>query len=274
MIVPNSARTNARILHYPDKDVRQVATKPIFRRDECPPSPPQPRPISMRVQNPERSRFISKKRALSRFQKILDCNSFEYFVTLSFDGAKVDRFDSKAVYKKTKNFLDNARRKYGFSYLLIPGYHEPREDDKHCSIHLHALCRFGGLPVERSVYADGSPVSDDEGRPVFHLPTWKWGFSHVTPIKGSHGPAGAYCRKHIAECKSKIFGKWYLSSRDLVKGPAAETIEPIDYHEFRDWGKLKQKQQFEFEIYPGLSLLSEEFPYEKSDETTPVEVGK
>ena len=83
MIVPNSKRTNARILHYPDKDVLQVATKPIFRRGDCPPSPPQSRLISMRAPNPERSLFMSKKRASSRFQKILDCNTFEYFATLT-----------------------------------------------------------------------------------------------------------------------------------------------------------------------------------------------
>lgn len=261
MILPNSGRTNARILHYPTKDdVIQVATRPLFRRDDCPHSAPCPRPISTKKPDPERSLLMSKKRALSSVQKILDCNDFEYFVTLTFDGLQVDRHDPKAVYAKTKSFLDNARRRYGFSYLLVPGYHKPEDGCDSCSIHLHALCRLGTLPAERSVYPDGRPVFDKEGRAVFYFPAWKWGRSHVTRIVGSPAYAGAYCKNHIAELENKIFGKWYLSSRDLVKRPTAETIEPVDYHKFRSWKKITEKQQFEFKIYPGLSILSEEIP--------------
>ena len=196
---------------------------------------------------------ISKQRALSSVQKILDCNSFTHFITLTLNPSKIDRNDPNAVYSKVKTFLDNASRRHNFSYLLIPAY-GPKGD----GIHLHGVCNIGTLSVKRATYDDGSPVYDKMGRDVFNVSAWKWGYSHVTAIDGSVVNIGNYCKGHIEESSSKVFGKWYLSSRNLVKGPEIELVDPIDFEEFRDQAKIDQKQQFETKIYDGFSIISEE----------------
>lgn len=259
MVVPNpDYYTNHRILAYPDGSyVEQASSWSLYRRDGCPPLPPQSRPISTKEPNPKRSLYMSKKRALGNIQKILDCNHLEYFATLTFDNSKVDRYDPEAVYKKTKNFLDNARRRHDFTYLVIPGLHKPQKGDEHCGIHLHVLCNLGNLPIEKAVKADGSSVVDGHGRTVFHLPAWKYGYSHMTQIEGTSSFAGAYCKKHIIELNKKIFGKWYLASRNLIKGPAVMTLEPIDFYEFRDSEKLRKKEQFESVGFCGVRTISE-----------------
>lgn len=260
MTVPNpsNTHTNARILHYLEKDILQVASMPLFPRKERLPPSPREKPDNPKVSDPERSARVSKERALSRIQQIVDCNHFDHFCVLSLDGTKIDRYDPKIIYSKLRNFLDYARRRYGFSYLLVPDYHEPDEGDARRAIHLHVLCILGNLPKERAVYADGSPVSDRAGRPVFHLPNWKWGHSYVTPITGSE--AGTYCKQKVLNLDKKVFGKWYLSSHNLIKGPSVETLDPISFQEFRDPTKLEKKQQSETMIYSGLSVISEEIP--------------
>ena len=62
----------------------------------------------------------------------------------------------------------------------------------------------------------------------------------------------------------RSFGKWYLSSRNVVKNPEIIPLDAIPYDEFRDKEKLKSKVQYEATIYEdfvgGLSILTEEFP--------------
>ena len=58
------------------------------------------------------------------------CNPFEYFFTWTIAPDLLDRYDPKAIYPKLRNFLSNAVRRKGLSYLIVPEYHEqkPGED--------------------------------------------------------------------------------------------------------------------------------------------------
>ena len=70
-----------------------------------------------------------------------------------------------------------------------------------------------------------------------------------------------YVIKYITKSDCKIFGKWYLSSRGLKKGPELIPLEPIRYDTFRDQEKLKVHIQNENQIYPdGPFMIIEEFP--------------
>lgn len=262
MFGSDTTHTNARIKHYLRRNDVQVSTKPIFLRDGCTQPPPRPKPINPK-HNPARATLVSKKNALKRFQDIVDCNSFSHFAVFTFDGDKIDRYDPNVVYNKTRDFLSNASSRHGFAYLLVPEYHE--EKDGRRGIHLHALCNLGDLSVERAVHDDGTTVFDKAGRAVFHLPAWKWGFSYLTLIKGDPTCAGNYCKKKIAESKDKIFGKWYLSSRDLAKKPVIETLDQVDYNSFRDPEKLARGQQYETTVCPGFSILTEKIPCENEE---------
>ena len=89
---------------------------------------------------------------------------------------------------------------------------------------------------------------------------WKWGFSTCVALDDHYERAINYVVKYIAKGNEKIFGKWYLSSRGLKKGPDILSLEPIPYNDFRSEEKLKVHLQTETEIYPTVHLISEELP--------------
>ena len=62
----------------------------------------------------------------------------------------------------------------------------------------------------------------------------------------------------MTKSDAKVFGKHYLSSRDLCKSPNIIPLEPIDYYRFRDEAKIQAGTQFEYEIFEDLRLITEE----------------
>ena len=61
-------------------------------------------------------------------------NDWDWFVTLTFDPQKVDRYNYSDCAKKLKNFIDVTRRKCpGLKYLFVPELH------KDGAFHFHGL---------------------------------------------------------------------------------------------------------------------------------------
>lgn len=69
-------------------------------------------------------------------------NDFDYFVTLTLDRLKYDRYDLKRYIKDLGQFIRNYRRDYGVNiqYLLIPEQHQDG------AWHMHGL--INGIPEE------------------------------------------------------------------------------------------------------------------------------
>ena len=208
----------------------------------------------------DRAMEESRQRAASKVRDIALCNQFEYFFTWTLDGALIDRYDPEIVYAKVRAFLGNAVQRKHFAYVLVPEYHKKRFGEEKPAIHMHGLCSLGDVPIVRAVSKQGRPLNDSHGRPVYNMPTWHWGFSTCVPIDHQYERTINYLVKYISKSDDKIFGKWYLSSRQLVKGPDLIPLEPIPYEEFRDEDKLKVHLQTESEIFDGLRLVSEELP--------------
>ena len=143
----------------------------------------------------------------------------------------------------------------------MPEYHKKKAGEDRPAIHLHGLCHLGKVRIERARDKLGRRRTDKEGRPVFNMLDWKYGFSTCIPLDENYERTANYVAKYITKGNGgKIFGKWYLHSRDLVKGPNTYPHDPENYDEFRDEEKLKAHIQHEGEIYNGLRVLSEEFP--------------
>ena len=81
-------------------------------------------------------------RARTRIFEYAICNNFDYFVTLTVDGIKLDRYDLGEYIKKLGQFIRDYRKKYGVNvqYLLIPEKH------KDGAWHMHGLIK--GIPKE------------------------------------------------------------------------------------------------------------------------------
>jgi hypothetical protein len=81
-------------------------------------------------------------RAKSRITELALCNDWEYFVTLTVDGAKHERENLDSIVKDLGAWVQRFNRKYccKMRYVLIPEQHK---DGK--SWHMHGL--FGGVPA-------------------------------------------------------------------------------------------------------------------------------
>lgn len=254
--------TNARFKEYPNKTLVQICTKNIFGTGTGGIKAERPYAVSPpgEAKNPERSMEESCRRARAKVMDLACCNHFDYMATLTINGKILDRYDADAVYDKLRTFLSNAVQRHGFQYILVPEYHQQKAWEQRPAIHLHGLCTLGTLEVQRafSPYT-GKPLYTQRGnREVFNLPAWTWGFSALVKLDKDYEKAAGYICKYITKGNIKVFGKRYLSSRCLRRGPNIIPLEPVEYYRFRDEGKIEAGIQFEYEIFEDLRIITEE----------------
>ena len=113
-----------------------------------------------------------------------------------------------------------------------------------------------------SLHKDGSPRLDKYGRQVYNMSDWQLGYSTCVRLDDNYERAVNYVTKYITKAETKIFGKWYLSSRSLRKAPDIIPVEPVDFNDFRDEKKLEDKKQTESSIYRDVKIVSEEYDKE------------
>lgn len=176
------------------------------------------------------------RRAKNKVFDIALLNDFEYFVTWTIDGEKLDRENPEEILNKVETFLKNAVKRKGLSYLLVPEFHK---DNK--GIHLHALIS-GNMKLldsgTRLVNGYSKPlkletimkkkIPLEETRIVYNMPEWKYGYSTAIAVTGEKENLAKYITKYITKDLKKIFGKFYLAGGHLNRTPKAELFD-IDY---------------------------------------------
>ena len=165
----------------------------------------------------------SKRRARASVFDLAMSSDFEWFVTLTLDAAKVDRYDAAEVFRHLRYWLDNRVRRDGLCYLLVPEHH------KDGAFHFHALFN-DSLPVVDSgtvslpgCKAPKRPRSkaqrqawlDAGGQVVYNLPSWPYGYTTAIRLYGDRDAAVGYVTKYISKSDVKIGGRWYYSGGDL-----------------------------------------------------------
>lgn len=215
--------------------------------------------------DPERSKEISQRRAKAKIMDIALCNPFEYFFTWTLNGQLIDRYDIEIVYKKVRVFLSNAVQRKGFQYVLVPEYHKIKDGEEKLAIHMHGLCNLGQIKIQPAYYAKGPragmQMQDSSGRPIYNMVDWKYGFSTCIPLDEQYERAVNYLTKYIAKSDTKIWGKWYLSSRNLQKSPEIIPLDGIRFDEFLDEKKLAAHEQTLIDLYEnGPKMVVEKFP--------------
>lgn len=248
--------SNARIKEYPCIDVLQVANQPIFRR---PGYEARTRgydvPPKGEAENPERSKDSSRARARAAVRDIALCNRFDYFFTWTLNKDVIDRYDAALVGKKVQSFLKNAGYRKGFSYVCVPELH------KDGAIHFHGLCNLGSVAIERALNPYTSvPLSTERGQPIYNMTDWKFGYSTCIPIDENYECTVNYVTKYIDKSSDKILGKWYLSTRNLVKHPPVELVDGgMDYDGFC----ADNPDLAEIPLYRDVRMVSKQLPREK-----------
>jgi hypothetical protein len=214
---------NAVIYTYPDGAADVICcTDPIFREPGWeaagwaePEAKPKPaaREAGKKSEGADMER--SMRRARAKLRRLALANGFDYFVTLTLDPAKVDRYDGAAVVKILGQWCDNMVRRHGLRYILVPERH------KDGAFHFHGFMAGHGLKaVESGVEWDG--------RPVYNLPQWGYGFTTAQRLYGDYHAAVGYCCKYIGKQDAeRPLGRWYYSGGALKD--AAKIYADLEY---------------------------------------------
>lgn len=209
---------------------------------------PAPREAGKKAEGDNMDR--SMRRARAKLRRLALANEFEYFVTLTLDGSKIDRYDPKVIVRALNTWLDNMVRRNGLRYVLVPELH------KDGALHFHGFFAGENLPVTDSGHTDSC------GEPVYNLPQWKYGFSTAIRLRGEYPRAVGYVCKYIGKQRGqRPMGRWYYSGGALKEPP--KLYADVDFEEMSN-----RTDSFQFEIPGGKMLVihakQEDF-YEKCD---------
>lgn len=208
---------NCKRKFYPDGQVQQVVVDaPIFRR---PLSADDELKISLSAQRGSyemvKVRDDNLKRVREKIFDICVLNPFDYFITWTLNPDLVDRYSPAAILPKIRVCLSNMQQRYNLRYIVVPEYHKDK------AIHFHGLIS-GDLRMVDSGRVDSS------GHTIYNMPQWKYGFSTAFRLYGDGQTVARYMTKYITKDLSKIFGKFYFSSRGLSRSVPVQ-YDIIDY---------------------------------------------
>jgi len=207
---------------------------------------------------PEQARRLAsleraKRRARTAVRDLGLCNDFSFFVTLTLDPERVDRYDPRVVVRHLNHWLDNNVRRHGLKYVLVPEHH------KDGAIHFHGFFNDALVtadsgtmsvpgrkrPVRVRSQAHRAALEAAGGHAVYNLPGWGWGFSTAIRLYGERAAAIAYTCKYISKAQEKIGGRWYYSGGELRR-PDVEWCD-VDFNAFL---KLDGAQPFDIPALP------------------------
>lgn len=153
-------------------------------------------------------------------------NDFDFFVTITFDGNKVDRYNANSVLRKLQNALKDYRRFYDsdFAYVLVPERHADG------AIHFHGLFKIGRTDlVERHF--------DVKRRCVYYRIEFfyrRLGRFRMDKIATNAIYVSAYITKYITKENERIFYRRYLCSKGLKSGDVVVNVSGDDAIPFVD----------------------------------------
>ena len=175
------------------------------------------------AQRAEASRLRAQRRARTQVRDLALCNSFRWFVTLTLDAQRVNRYDVAAITRKLNAWLDNAVRRHGLKYILVPEKH------KDGAVHFHGFFSDalraadsgtvippeGGKPRRPRSAAQREAWLASGGRAVYNLPQWTLGFTTAIELYGEYRAAVGYVCKYINKGSEKVGGRWFYHGGEL-----------------------------------------------------------
>lgn len=182
-------------------------------------------------------RADNARRAKNAIFDISACNDWQYFVTLTLDASKVDRYDAKQIVRPVTKWFDNMVQRKGLKYLIVPERH------KDGAIHFHGLIAGDGLrlsdsgtvkvpgrkkPIKRKT-AKQYKIPESDWKTVYNWDDFKLGYSTALAVYGERSTLAKYMTKYITKDLSKIFGKSYFAGgHGLQRKPKSVALD-LDY---------------------------------------------
>lgn len=126
----------------------------------------------------------------NRIYNIARSNTWDWFITLTFNRDMTDSSEYDTVTRKLTKYLDNFRQRYApdMKYLIVPELHD---DGIH--YHFHGLLSDVGKMQFRF-----SGHFDKKDNPIYNIVNWKLGFTTATRVQDS-GRVSWYITKYITK---------------------------------------------------------------------------
>lgn len=189
------------------------------------------------IEDAERSAKNSLNRTKQNIYKFSRQADWEYFITLTFDGSKVNRYDFDECMGKANNWFNNQKKRkaHDLKYLFVPEQH------KDGAWHIHGVI----ADVGEMSFADSGRVAigekayrrsdvNSEFATIYNLSGWRFGFSTATRVRDKYKVA-SYITKYITKdlCESTFGKKRYYRSRNIPE-PIEKgfIVEPKDFDSF------------------------------------------
>lgn len=202
---------NVKIYHYPEETSirlysKEVKTNQIKQEKEH-------HYINLEklnsFKNTEHAQNVSQNRSINKIYELCRANMWEYFITLTFDQNKIDRFDYDKVSGALVRWINNIKKNYApdLKYILVPELH------KNGAYHFHGLIAdIGNINMIDS----GHKTRYHEV--IYNIGNYDLGFTTATKVKDSN-KASNYITKYITKelCATTKGKKRYWASRNLNK---------------------------------------------------------
>ncbi|MDR2546764.1 MAG: hypothetical protein LBC96_04535 [Lachnospiraceae bacterium] len=175
-----------------------------------------PYPLSDEEIEDKKSRSLksAKSRSINRIYEIARSNHWDWFITMTFDPAKVDSFNYNEVVKRLKRQIDYIRKTYApnLKYIIIP------------ELHLSGRYHFHGMIADiGTIEMLDSGIRDKHGHKIYNIKQFKLGFTTASKIKDNARVSG-YISKYITNqvCVVSQGKKRYWHSKNLEEVKIAE----------------------------------------------------
>ena len=169
----------------------------------------------------------SARRARQTLYDICKCNDFSYFVTLTFDGNKINRMNDNATKRKYSQWANDVKKQFpNMYYVTVPEYH------KKGGLHFHIL--IGGITLDElkatpALNKRGKQIHK-KGKAIWNIGAWKKGFSTLSII-GNGEATKHYICKYITKqhADDRFFNKRrYYVSRNIERPEIEKHVERVE----------------------------------------------
>lgn len=175
----------------------------------------------------EHSQRVSRNRAISSLYYDARSNNWDWFITFTFNGQKVDRYNYDACVKKMHNWLFTCKRHCpDMRYIVVPELH------KDGAYHFHGLF----ADCDALGFVDSGCKDKKSGRNIYTVGRYRLGFTTATKVTCPGNVCG-YITKYITKelCAVTFGRKRYWKSRNLKQAEVMElTLDGISKAAFFD----------------------------------------
>ena len=140
------------------------------------------------AQRKAHSQRVSVTRSKNKIHDLARSETWEYFITLTYDSSKTDRYDYSACLKKCQKWLNNQRSRYAhdLAYIFVPEKH------KDGAYHFHGLiANVGNMKLVdsgRVAIGKKSYIRTDKNKSyptIYNLGGWNYGLRTAGIFKWS-----------------------------------------------------------------------------------------